>query len=70
MSFGYFLFVANVWNLTKRRSEGLKKITNSNSNFDVVITNYNAINFSNYSANTIHSLIYSVNNTSTVSVLY
>ena len=36
-----FLFVANVWTVTKRRSVGLKKIAvNSNSKYDVVIINY------------------------------
>ena len=36
-----FLFVANVWTVTKRRSAGLKIIAiNSNSNYDVVIINY------------------------------
>ena len=36
-----FLFVANVWTATKRRSVGLKKIAvNSNSKYDIVIINY------------------------------
>ena len=36
-----FLFVANVWTVTKRRSAGLKNIViNSNSNYDVAIINY------------------------------
>ena len=36
-----FLFVANVWTVTKRRSAGLKSIViNSNSNCDVAIINY------------------------------
>ena len=36
-----FLFVANVWTVTKRRSAGLKNIViNSNSNCDVAIINY------------------------------
>ena len=36
-----FLFVANVWTVTKRRSAGFKNIViNSNSNYDVAIINY------------------------------